>query len=142
MQIELHAHGQSLSANLREYVGTTVSQALRRFSRRVQRVQVYLWDANGPRGGVDKGVRLIVELGSAGVVLVRDVAENFFVAVARAAGRARCAVWNRIQRRRDRRRRDRQDNNEQDQLTARRLEPLKLHTNSRRSKNERLNAHS
>jgi hypothetical protein len=105
MRIEFHVHGQTLTKDLREHAEASLRRALRRFARRVGRVRVYLWDANGPRGGVDQGVRLIVELLPAGEVLVRETDENAFAAVAAAVSRARYAVRRELRRRWDRSRR-------------------------------------
>jgi hypothetical protein len=105
MRIEFHADTQILTKGLREYAEASLRRAFGRFARRVSRVRVYLWDANGPRGGVDKGVRLIVDLEPAGEVLVREADADAFVAVAAAVPRARRAVRKALQRRRDRPRR-------------------------------------
>jgi hypothetical protein len=105
MQIEFHADGQLLSASLREYAESSLRAAFRRFARRVRKVKVYLWDVNGPRGGIDKGVRLVVELVPSGEVLVRQVDASEFASLSRAIARARHAVRENLGRRRDRRRR-------------------------------------
>jgi putative sigma-54 modulation protein len=108
MRIEFHADGQMLSTDLREHIETALRRAFRRFARRVRAVRVYLWDVNGPRGGADKGVRLIVELAPSGEVLVREIAASEFAAVAAAVSRARHAVREELRRRWARRRREAQ----------------------------------
>jgi ribosome-associated translation inhibitor RaiA len=105
MKIEFHAHGQPLTPGLREHAESSLRRAMRRFAGRVRKVKVYLWDANGPRGGVDKGVRLIVELSRAGEVLVRATDSSPFAALAGAASRARRSVGKELRRRWDRARR-------------------------------------
>ncbi len=105
MQIEIHAQGQQLSPGLREHIESSLAQAFQRPFGRTRSVRVFLWDTNGPRGGVDQGVRLIVELANGSEVLVREVAENSFVALAKATERARHAARNAFQRQRTRRRR-------------------------------------
>jgi len=99
MRIEFHADGQTPTAGLREYAEICLRRAFRRFEGRIRCVSVYLWDANGPRGGVDKGVRLIVELTPFGEVLVREIDANAYVALTAAASRARRAVRKELRRR-------------------------------------------
>lgn len=99
MRIEIHADGQFLSTELRAHTERSLRRALGRFVRRVRKVRVYLWDVNGPRGGTDKGVRLIVELAPSGEVLVKAIDASGFVAVAGAVARARHAVREELRRR-------------------------------------------
>ena len=108
MRIEFHADGQFLSADLREYAEASLRWTFRRFAHRVRGVRVYLCDVNGPRGGTDKGVRLIVELIPSGEVLVRQTGASGFAAVAVAVSRARHAVRKEHRRRWTRRRREAQ----------------------------------
>ncbi len=105
MKIEFHAQGQTLSSGLRSHAESRVRQALGRVARRVRKVRVYFWDANGPRGGEDKSVRMIVELSPSGEVLVKETGTNAFAAVAGAVARIRQAVRGDLRRRWDRRRR-------------------------------------
>jgi len=105
MRIEFHADGQFLSAGLREHAEVSLRRTFKRFARRVRKVRVYLWDVNGPRGGIDKGVRLIVELIPTGEVLVRQIGANGFASLAGAVARARQSVREELRRQRDQRRR-------------------------------------
>lgn len=99
MRIEFHANGQAPAAGLREYAEISLRQAFRRFTGRVRGVSVYVWDLNGPRGGVDKGVRLVVELSPSGEVLVKETDANAFIALTEATTRARNAVREEFRRR-------------------------------------------
>ena len=101
MRIEFHANGQTPAAGLREYAEICLRRAFRRFAGRVRRVSVHVWDVNGPRGGVDQGVRLIVELSPSGEVLVKETDSNAFVALTEAASRGRHAVRKELRRRWD-----------------------------------------
>ena len=108
MRIEFHADGQFLSADLREHAEMLLRSAFRQFACRVRGVRIYLWDAIGPRGGTDRGVRLIVEMIPSGEVLVREVGASEFAAVAAAVARARRAVGEELRRRWRRKRREAQ----------------------------------
>jgi hypothetical protein len=99
MRIVFHSDGHVLSTELREFVEASLRQAFHRFAGRIRRVGVSFWDTNGPRGGADKGVRLIVELIPLGEVLVRETDASAFAAVVRATSRARHAVRKELRRR-------------------------------------------
>jgi hypothetical protein len=110
MHIELHADREFFSAELRDHLESSVKWAFRRFTRRIRTVRAYLSDANGPRGGNDKAVRLIVELVPKGELLVREVNASEFTAVSGAVYRARQALRKELRRKweRNRNRRSRQ----------------------------------
>jgi hypothetical protein len=108
MRIEFHTDSQPISAAVQAHAEETLRRAFERFSNRVRQVRIYFWDVNGPRGGIDKGVRLVVELIPTGEVLVRHIHESEFAAVSEVVARARYAVSQRLDRNRDRRRRSAQ----------------------------------
>ena len=71
---------QSLSAHIER----RLQFALARFSGRIQRVNVFLQDQNGPRGGVDKTCRIVVRLRDGGDLVAEVVDACWEGAVDRA----------------------------------------------------------
>lgn len=58
MRIDVRGKGLEIGASLRGYVERRVAFALGRRSDQLERVQVWLEDVNGPRGGADKRCRV------------------------------------------------------------------------------------
>jgi putative sigma-54 modulation protein len=61
--------------------------ALSRFSSRIRRVNVFLADENGPRGGIDKTCRIVVRLRDGGDVVAEVSDSDWEIAVDRATTR-------------------------------------------------------
>lgn len=58
MRIEIRGKGIEVTAGLREFVERRARFSLGRRSDQIERVQVWLEDVNGPRGGEDKRCRV------------------------------------------------------------------------------------
>lgn len=67
-------------------------QALERFCSRVAVVRVSLEDVNGPRGGVDKQCRCVVQLDCGGRVIVQDRDRSLGSLMVRVANRVAHSV--------------------------------------------------
>jgi len=96
MKIEVRGKGVEVTRGLREFVERRARFSLGRRSDQIDRVQVWLEDVNGPKGGDDKRCR--VRLGGAGLTgkLVESSSNELGTAVfdaleraARVADRAR-----------------------------------------------------
>jgi len=61
-----------IDPDLRETIEKRVRRGLRRYARRISEIRVWLDDANGPRGGVDRTCRIQVDLSSAGTSTVES----------------------------------------------------------------------
>jgi putative sigma-54 modulation protein len=72
--------------------------ALGRFGERVGRVDVHLYDVNGPRGGIDKCCRLVARLPGQEAVVVEETDSNINALIDRAAQRLGEAVRRRLDR--------------------------------------------
>jgi hypothetical protein len=72
--------------------------------RHIDLVRVYLWDVNGPRGGMGKKCRIVVELPPRGRVVVTGTDADVRFAITGTANRAGFAVKRHVKRRRARRR--------------------------------------
>jgi len=104
MRLEIRRRGVRVTEKLRTYLKKRLRLALGRFARHINKIRVYLRDVNGPRGGLGKKCRMVVELPSRGRVIVVGVDTAVSGAIARTAGRAGFAVRRHVQRRRARRR--------------------------------------
>ncbi len=104
MRLEIRRRGVVVNEELRDYLRERLRLALGRFGRHIDLVRAYLRDENGPRGGLDKKCRLVVELPRRGRVVVTAAHADVRAAVAAAASRAGFAVKCRVQRWRARRR--------------------------------------
>jgi putative sigma-54 modulation protein len=104
MRLEIRRRGVKVTEELRAYLKERLRFALGRFARYIDLLRVYLRDVNGPRGGVGKKCRIVVELPPRGRVVVTGEDTDILAAIANAAGRARFAVKRHVKRRRANRR--------------------------------------
>jgi ribosome-associated translation inhibitor RaiA len=100
--IELRSWNVPLSDALREHTERRLDFALRRFAHRIERVTVRLVDINGPKGGLDKRCRIVVELSPARSLVVEATDSDAYSAVSQAAARADETVARAVTRRRPR----------------------------------------
>lgn len=98
MNIDIKTLGFRLTRGLRDHVVARLGASLGRFDERELQVIVCLADLNGSGGGVDKQCRLMLRIGNAPSVDVRDTREDIYVAVERAAERAEHVLARRVQR--------------------------------------------
>jgi len=75
MELSLRTAGLALSADVHARVERRIRFALTRFGRAIEHVTCSMSDLNGPRGGVDKHVRLVVKP-SGGRLVVVDHADT------------------------------------------------------------------
>ncbi len=100
MRLEIRSRGVNVTEDLRTYLKERLRLALAHFGRRIEVVRVYLRDVNGPRGGLDKACRLVVELPPRGRVVVTGVDTDIHAAISVTANRAGVAVKRNVKRRR------------------------------------------
>ena len=88
MRIEVRGKGVEVTTGLREFVGRRARFSLGRRSDQIERVQVWLEDVNGPKGGDDKRCR--VKLGGPGLsgTIVESTSDELGSAVFDALERA------------------------------------------------------
>jgi ribosome-associated translation inhibitor RaiA len=103
MQIHIHARGPNMNRAARQFIEDRVLSKLSRTRRRIHSIEVYLEDINGPRGGADQCVRLIVHLRPTGRVVIRSIDLSSTVSIYSAAQRALQAVRRALGRRRTKR---------------------------------------
>lgn len=96
MRLRFVTRGIELTADLKDYVRRRVHFALGRFSGKIRSVSIRLVDVNGPRGGVDKGCDIRVNVLHRQDVIVRERQANIRAAVALAVERADRAVQRQL----------------------------------------------
>lgn len=98
MRLEIRQRNAKITDGLHRYVEERLHLALGRFARHIQRVRVYLRDVNGPRGGLDKKCRIVVELPLRARVVVTGIDRLLSAAIAQTANRAGLALKRHLQR--------------------------------------------
>lgn len=97
MRIEVTGQGFTVRPGLREHVERRLDFALNRFEDRIDHVAVRLEDVNGPRGGVDKTCRVVVQLHKLQSAIVEQTSEDMYTAVDQAADRIGRTVKRRLE---------------------------------------------
>jgi len=88
---------------LRDHIERRLQFAFGRFSERIERLTVRLFDINGPRGGIDVRCRLDVALIDGGNVVAEGQGDNPFALSSRVIRRGRRLIGRALERRRRRR---------------------------------------
>lgn len=101
MQLDIRAHGFSLTAGLREYAERRLHFALDWARHDVSKVVLRFTDINGPRGGDDKRCQLRIPLARMREVVIEDTAADLYVAIDRAIDRAGRTLERRLSRKRE-----------------------------------------
>lgn len=87
-------------ADLADHLERRLRFALSRFEGRIHRVEVFLADENGPRGGVDKTCRIVVRLRDDNDVVAEVSDVDWLIAVDRATSRIGHSTGRALARRR------------------------------------------
>ena len=87
MHWELKSAAVQSPERLEDRIDRRLRFALSRFGDRIDRVVVFLNDLNGPKGGIDKSVRILARINGVGLALAMVVDSEWEVAVDRAADR-------------------------------------------------------
>lgn len=103
MHVELKSNAVEEIDGLRNRIDRRLRFALSRFGDRIGRVVVFLSDLNGPKGGIDKSVRVLTRIEGVGLVVAMVVDSDWTVAVDRAAHRLGQNVARALIRQRQRR---------------------------------------
>jgi putative sigma-54 modulation protein len=101
MEVEIRIQGIDLAEAVRTYTARRIRFALGRFTSRVGRVVIRVFDVNGTRGGVDQCCHISAELLPSGKVVLEQTDAELFTAIDRSAERVGQAVRREIQRLRD-----------------------------------------
>lgn len=98
MLIQVSGKGMELSPELRAEVKGKMESALERFSSRIGRVNVFLADENGPKNGIDKSLRVIIDLERLPLIVVEEKGEEWLSILDRSAERAAHTVSRQVER--------------------------------------------
>ena len=98
MQIRIRTQGFSLSDALRGYTERRLRFALACAAERIRRVEVGLYDINGPRGGIDKRCRIRAALAGLDAIVAEDTQADLYLAIDRASARLGRTVVRRLTR--------------------------------------------
>lgn len=102
MHWELKSAAVDTPGGLKDRIDRRLRLALSRFDSRVDRVIVFLQCLNGPKGGIDKSVRILARIDGVGIALAMVVDSGWEVAVDRAADRIGVNVARQLIRHRQR----------------------------------------
>jgi putative sigma-54 modulation protein len=92
MFVHIQSRHFSLSEALSRYVKNKVQIMLSRYEAKISRVDVSLFDINGPKGGEDKCCKIVVKINSASSVVLQETAEDLYDAINTCTRRGRRAV--------------------------------------------------
>ncbi|MFZ5829985.1 MAG: HPF/RaiA family ribosome-associated protein [Planctomycetota bacterium] len=101
MQLEIRRQNVRLDDTMVEHIEKQMGVALNNFESWLRDVQVSLEDVNGPKGGVDKQCRVLVNLRSGKMLKVEDTAEDWTTVVNRTADRVGHVVAKEVGKRRE-----------------------------------------
>jgi ribosomal subunit interface protein len=96
MLINIQSRQFSLSPALSDYVKSKVRVMLGRFETKISKIDVSMFDINGPRGGEDKCCKLIIRVNGNSPVVVEETAEDLYDAINTCVRRARRAVKRQV----------------------------------------------
>lgn len=98
MLIELVDRSGEMADGLKQLAERRLQFALSNYDYRIQNVSVVINDLNGPRGGIDKEVRICVRMKRHGEIVITDRDEDLATCVSRAAARCGRAVARSVDR--------------------------------------------
>jgi putative sigma-54 modulation protein len=102
MLILINGSGFQLSSELREQVQEKLEASLARFSERLAKLNVFMADVNGPKKGVDKSIRLVIDIKSRPVIVIEEKGQAWMNILGMAADRAAQTLTRKVQRFRSR----------------------------------------
>ncbi len=102
MLVQISGKGFELSTDLRDLAKERVATALGRFTDRIARVNVFLADENGPKNGLDKSLRLIIDIERLPLIVLEERGDSWYAVIDQAAERAVHAVSRQVDRARSR----------------------------------------
>ncbi len=100
--ILVHGHGFELERQLRDNVREKIAATLGRFLSRIERVTAYLTDVNGPKKGLDKSLRLVIDIERHPVIVVEQKGADWQSILESVSDRAASTVTRQIARVRSR----------------------------------------
>lgn len=99
MQIEISHRNGRIPMALSEFIHRRMSFAFERFEHQIRFIECQLCDVNGPKGGVDQAVQLIVHMDRTSDVIIKQTSDSIYTAIANAVDRASYNIAKTLQRR-------------------------------------------
>ena len=100
MQLDMNTNRMNLRPEFREIIGGELDIAFRSLEGHIAGITIHLSDINGPRGGVCKRCRIVVDTAKLGPIIVRQTENDFHRAVTNAIDIAANTLRRRITKRR------------------------------------------
>jgi putative sigma-54 modulation protein len=102
MQVMISGKVPDLKPAYRDDIEKKITKALSRFHDRITEVRVFLADVNGPKKGVDKMLRVVVDVVRKPLVIVEERGESWTAMIDRSVDRVVRSVNRQIKRPRSR----------------------------------------
>jgi ribosomal subunit interface protein len=101
MELEIRGQNMRVGDRLHEQVERQMNFALGQFESWISAATVHLEDVNGPKGGIDKQCRVLVNLKGGKTLKVEDLDADIGIAINRAADRVGQVVGREVDKRRE-----------------------------------------
>lgn len=98
MKWTLHAYRVGIKPGLWEHIDRRLNFALSRFAARIGKVDVFLSDQNGPKGGLDKSAVIAVRIRGMGEVMAQVVDSDWVVTIDRVTARMAQQICRELER--------------------------------------------
>lgn len=109
MFVKIHAQGFKLSEALSDYSDSKVRLALGLYRDKIRRVDIFLADVNGPKGGEDMMCKIKIKSDGHAPVLAQETSKDMYDAINICSHRIKRAVGRRFDRVLQRRKRFNED---------------------------------
>ncbi len=102
MQVEVAFSGIDSPNMIRYHFVDRVQRSFEKFRKHVQTIRVHVEDVNGPKGGIDKQCRLVLQLRSIPQIVIQDRDSSLCNLLDRVTDRATHSLSRKIDRLRSR----------------------------------------
>ena len=92
MDITTRAQDFEMTNAIDQFARDQVRAALLRFGEEIMAVDIFMKDANGPKGGIDKQALIRIRLRNRQVIALQTAHENLYAAIRKGSKRTRQAV--------------------------------------------------
>lgn len=97
MQVFIRSKGFPITNALDNHIQSRIDFILPRFNDAIRKIEVFIGDENGPRGGVDKYCVVRIKTHQHSEVVVKDIADDLYIAIASALARAKQSLARTIE---------------------------------------------
>lgn len=112
MKLCIRFHGIADSEYDRQHIEDMLESSLGRFGKRLKKASIFFEDVNGPKGGVDKQCRCVLQLRRMPTIVITDQDENLTSLANRVANRAAYTLSQKTEQQSKRRQRGRERHRE------------------------------